>query len=131
MNDNLSKTAGGPTRIIQAGQTYEAGVEYGGGNYPVFKGPTISRIVVLEKGTITALEEYYQESTGGPLVAQSVLGELSTDTGDIGQNIDGLDIPAGAILIPTRVAFSKVVSGTSILEIHFLHQQAQTAVKLG
>jgi hypothetical protein len=131
MNDNLSKIAGGPTRIIQIGDSYEAGMEYGGNNYPVFKGPAVSRIVVLEKGRITELEEYYQDSTGGPLIAQSVIGNLSSDTGDIGQNIDGLDVPAGTILVPTRVAFSKVVSGTAVLEIHLLHQQAQTALKVG
>jgi hypothetical protein len=131
MNDNLSKIAGGPTRILPTGDTYEANGEYGGAGYPVFKSPAVSRIVVLEKGRIVELEEFYQEPTGGPLISQSVLGSLSSVTQDIGQNIDGLDVPAGTILVPTRVAFSKVVSGTAVLEIHLLHQQAQTALKVG
>lgn len=131
MNDNLSKIAGGPTRILSAGQSYVSGQEiYGGGGFPTFKGPMVSRIVVLKEGNILTLDEKFQYPDG-TMDVQSVLGDLSSITVDIGQNIDGIDLPAGTILVPTRVGFHRIESGTAMLEIHFMHQQAQTALKVG
>jgi hypothetical protein len=129
MNSNLSNISGSPTRIIKDGNSYISGESLGGGNYPVFKSPMVERIVVLKEGTITELTEKYQEADG-TTGTQSVLGNLSDVTGDLGQNIDGLDLPAGTILIPTRVAFNSVTSGTATLELHLLHKQAQTALKV-
>ena len=131
MNSNLSNISGSPTHILNAGDSYVAGEEIGGGgDYPVFKTPKVERIVVLKEGRIGGLTETFQKQDGS-IDEQSVLGEFSEVTNDLGQNIEAVDVPAGTILIPTRVAFYRVESLTAVLELHLLHQQAQTAFKVG
>jgi hypothetical protein len=127
MNDDISNIAGTVTHYLSIGEALDlTGLDYG-----------IGRIVVLSDTEFDSLEEQYIDNdpsspTYNQTLSQNVMFSAEDNTGQIGQNIVGKIIPAGAILCPKRAAFSKVAvaSGVSgLVELHLLMPQKYTSRK--
>jgi hypothetical protein len=124
MNDDISNIAGTVTHYIQEAETLDlTGLDYG-----------IGRIVVLSDAEITVLEEQYIDNdpsspTYNQTLSQDVSFGFESGTNQIGQNVAGKVVPAGAILCPKRAAFSKVTLLSGLVELHLLMPQKYTSRK--
>lgn len=124
MNDDISNIAGTVTHYLSdTNQLDLVNSDFG-----------IGRIVVLSPTVFAGLKENYTDNDpSSPSYnikqTQNVMGFYESGTGQIGQNISGKTIPAGAILCPKRGFFSYVELTSGFIEVHLLMPQKYTSRK--